>query len=104
MLYEVITISSGNVSNDEIEKITVASLLYRSSGDFTKSKRIANSIPKDKRQKAIQTIDKQFLDELLESQPSENLSSEIIIQASNIQNIVDRKTPEHIFDKSYNFV
>jgi len=92
-------IESGNISNDDIEKVAVASLLYRASGNFSKAKRIAASIPKEKRVQAIKTIDKQFLDELLESQPSENMSSEIIVKASNLEKVVEGKTPEHIFDK-----
>jgi len=92
-------IANGQSTVDDMERIAVASLLYRASGNFTKSKRIAASIPKKKRQQAIKTIDKQFLDELLVSHPSENLSSEIVVQASNVEKIVDGKTPEHIFDK-----
>ncbi len=92
-------VSSGNITKDDAERIAVASLLYRTSGNLSKATKISKSIPKNKRKVALKSIDKQLIDELLKPQKSENLSSQVIVQTSNVQNIVDNKTPEHIFEK-----
>ena len=90
---------SGELNDEEVNRIVVASLLYRTSGDLVKSKKISNAIPKNKLKIALKTINNQLIDELLKPKKSENMSSQVIVQASGIQNIVDDKTPEHIFEK-----
>lgn len=92
-------ISTGKATKADEERIAVASLLYRTSGDLSKAKKIANSIPPKKRAIALKRIDKQLVDELIPPKDSINLSSEVVVQSSNVQKVVDKKTPEHIFEK-----
>lgn len=90
---------TGKASKDDKERIAVASLLYKTSGDLIKSRKIASSIPVSKRIFALKTINKSLVDEILEPKQSENLTSDIFVKSTNIQKVVDEKTPEHIFEK-----
>jgi len=92
------------VSNNELDKtekdrLTIASILYKVTGDFTKSQKLAKSIPKSNIKTAVYKIAKLYKDDLLTSQKAISLSESYIIQGMNVSDAVQNKTPEHIFDK-----
>lgn len=83
----------------DIQQIATTSILFKISGDIDKSKRISKSVPKDKKLKALKAVDKNYGDELLKPQKTESLSIDPIIAIYDIPNMVDNKSPEHIFEK-----
>jgi DNA-directed RNA polymerase beta subunit len=92
-------IANGELSSEEMEKLTAASIFFRTSGDLSKANRLAKAIPAGKAKTAVQRISRQYEDDLLKKQPSENLSDYIYNQTEPLAEMVDKKTPEHIFDK-----
>jgi DNA-directed RNA polymerase beta subunit len=92
------------VANDELDetekdRMTIASILYRVTGNMSRAQRLSKSIPKTKIKTAVQKISKLYEDDLLTGEKGKNLSDSELIQAMNIEKAVQNKTPEHIFDK-----
>jgi hypothetical protein len=92
-------IANDELSSEEMDKLTAASIFFRTSGDLSKANRLAKAIPSGKAKTAVQRISKQYEDDLLKKQPSENLSDFVYNQTEPLAEMVDNKTPEHIFDK-----
>jgi DNA-directed RNA polymerase beta subunit len=92
------------VSNDELDgiekdRLTIASILYKVTGDFLKSQRLANAISKSNVKTAVEKISSLYRDDLLTAEKAVSLSESYIIQGMNVGKAVQNKTPEHIFDK-----
>jgi len=92
------------VSNDELDKtekdrLTIASILYKVTGNYSKSQRLAKSIPDSNIKTAVQKISNLYRDDLLTGEKAVSLSESYIIQGMNVGKAVQNKTPEHIFDK-----
>jgi DNA-directed RNA polymerase beta subunit len=92
------------VSNDELtepekDRLTVASILYRVTGDYSKATRIAKSIPDTNIKTAAVKISKLYKDDMLTGEKAISLSDSFIIQGMDVSKAVQKKTPEHIFDK-----
>jgi len=92
-------IQNDELSQDDIDRLTVASILYKANGDLEKSNRLAKQIPQKSIKTAVKKVSKQYQDDLLKKQPSVDLSESVVIQTQNVPQRVDGKTPEHIFDK-----
>ncbi len=91
--------SSNELSSDEINRATIASILFKVNGNLEKSKRLAKSIPSKNLAIAVKKISSQYKDEMLKPQETINTSEMIINNQSNIPKRVDNKSPEHIFNK-----
>lgn len=92
------------VSNDELDdedknRLTIASILYRVTGDFSKAQKISRSIPSKNIKLATTRITKLYKDDLLTGEKAITLSSSYILQGMDLPKAVQNKTPEHIFDK-----
>jgi DNA-directed RNA polymerase beta subunit len=60
---------------------------------------MAKSIPDKKKKLALKAIDKNFAGELLKPQKTVSQSTDPRVQVYNAANMVDNKSPEHIFQK-----
>lgn len=87
------------LSKDEIKDIAISSMLYKTDANVKKSKRIAKSISSDRKSIAIKTIDKKYVDELLEPTKASVTSDVIATQLANIPQRSENKSPEHLFNK-----
>jgi len=92
-------IQNDELSAEDIDRLTVASILYKANGDLEKSNRLAKQIPTASVKTAVKKVSKQYHDDLLQKQPSVDLSDSVVVQSQNVPQRVDGKTPEHIFDK-----
>jgi len=92
-------LSNDELTEPEIKRLTVASILFGSNGDLEKANRLSNSIPMKNISKAVIKVSKQYEDDLLEKQKSVDTSTSRITQLEDVPNRVENKTPEHIFDK-----
>ncbi len=90
---------TGKISKDNANKITSTSILQSTSGDINKSKRIVSIISPSNQDKALKVISKKFKDELLEKQKTISTTTDPILNEINLPNVVDNKSPEHIFEK-----
>jgi len=93
------SINSDELNDEEIDKLTVASILYQTSGDLEKSNRLSKMIPKDKTKTALKNVDNTYSDELLKPEKTISLSDNMINELLNIPKMVDDKSPEHLFQK-----
>jgi len=92
-------IDNDEISEDEMKEIATASILYRTSGNLSKSTRIAKSIDSKRKKVALKTVDKKYADELLDRHKPTISSDNIMMQNSDISGALDNKSPEHIFQK-----
>ena len=92
-------VTTGAATDDDMKRITVASILSTTSGDKEKAKRLAKAVPKKNLKPAVTAITKQYSDQLLENPPTKDLSSSVLIQSYNVPKLIDDKSPEHIFSK-----
>jgi len=92
-------IISKKISIPNIQQIATTSILYKISGDIKKSKRISKSVPLNKKLNALKVVDKNYGDELLKPQKTISLSNNPLINIYDIPNIIENKSPEHIFEK-----
>jgi len=88
-----------DLSSDDMKRLTVASILYGSSGDLDRANRLSKAIPLKNITKAVKKVSKQYEDDLLKKHKSEDLSDSVIVQTQNVPKRVEDKTPEHIFEK-----
>ena len=87
------------MSEEDIKRLTVASILFGVNGNLDKANRTSKFLPLKNINKTVKRISKQYEDDLLQKQESVNSSTFIISQDQSIQQRVEGKTPEHIFDK-----
>ncbi|HUU86810.1 MAG TPA: hypothetical protein VMX17_03560 [Candidatus Glassbacteria bacterium] len=92
-------LQNDELSADDVDRLTVASILYKASGNLEKSNRLAANIPAINVKTAVKKVSKQYEDDLLKKQPSVDLSESVVVQTQNVPQRVDGKTPEHIFAK-----
>jgi DNA-directed RNA polymerase beta subunit len=92
-------LQNDELTDEDMHRLTIASILYASSADLDKAKRLASQIPKQNLLKATKNIAKQYQDILLDKQKSIDLSEYINIQSQDIPSRVGNKTPEHLFQK-----
>lgn len=89
----------GKISDKDRDRVATASVLYGTSGDLDKSKRMANKISDKKLTNAVKAVSKQYADNLLESPKASSLSSSVYMQQLDIPKQIDNKNPGHLFEK-----
>jgi DNA-directed RNA polymerase beta subunit len=92
-------ISTGRVSGSDKDRVAVASVLYSTSGDLSKAKRLANAVSDKKLSTAVKAVNKQYADNLLETTKAVSLTDSIFLQQADIPKQLDYMTPEHLFQK-----
>jgi DNA-directed RNA polymerase beta subunit len=92
-------IGADEMSDEDIKRLTIASILYGVNGDLDKASRTSKLLPPKAVNKSIKRISKQYEDDLLQKQESINSSTYVVSQDQSIPQRVEKKTPEHIFDK-----
>ena len=92
-------ITTGRLSDTDKDRVAVASVIYGTSGELSKAKRIANSVSTKKLSKAVMAVSNQYADNLLETQKTTSTTSSIFLQQADIPKLVDNKNPEHLFEK-----
>jgi len=92
-------IVSKEVKPEEVVQIATASILYGTSGDAERSKKISQQIPKDRAVVALKAVDKALSDEILKPVETVSTSENVVVQTSNVPKMVDKKSPEHLFEK-----
>jgi len=90
---------SKEVTPEEKQKIAIASILYKSTGDLQRAKSIAKYIPTKDVLKALVNVDKKYADELLPRVPTLSTSEHPIVKLVDIPEIVEKKVPTHIISK-----
>ena len=84
-------IQHDELSDEDMDRLTVASILYKANGDLEKSNRIAKQIPFKNVRTAVKKVSKQYEDDLLKKQPSVDLSDSVVVQTQNVPQRVDGK-------------
>jgi DNA-directed RNA polymerase beta subunit len=91
--------SAGAASSSDKDRVAVASVLYSTSGDLSKAKRMANSVSDKRLTKAVKAVSKQYADNLLETQKAKSITNSIFLQQTDIPKQLDYISPEHLFEK-----
>ena len=89
----------GELDEEQMKTLAIKSVLYNVSGDISKSNRIANSIPKDKKEAALKSIENRYLDEVLTPGEAESFSKNVINGLMDITGAVDNIAPDQLFNK-----
>lgn len=90
---------TGKMDPEGEKRLVAASILHTVSGDFDRSKSLANSIPKKSLDRAVKAIPARYKDEILEREKTISLSESVIVDLANSPVLVDNKSPEHLFEK-----
>jgi len=96
---EVVKITSGDASGDDVRDIATRSILYGVSGDLDKANNISAQIPIARKKLALKAIDKNFSSELLQPVKTVNLSTDPRVQVYSPEKMVGDKSPEHVYEK-----
>jgi DNA-directed RNA polymerase beta subunit len=96
---EVIKITSGDASADDVRDIATRSILYGVSGDLDKANNISSQIPLSRRKLALRAVDKNFSSDLLKPEKTVNLSTDPRVQVYSPEKMVGDKSPEHVYQK-----
>ncbi len=90
-----------NYQNEETEdnaiEIVTASILSNVSGEINKSKKIAKNISKEKKKNILKVIVDRYVDEILPKEQTMSNSTQVSIQEMNLPEVLDGKSPEHLF-------
>ena len=81
------------------KNVVIASVLANVNGNTVDAKKLVKNISTSDKTKTIQNINKEYLDEVLTA-PKEKSTSDIeIVKVMEVDKQVDKKTPEHLFEK-----
>jgi DNA-directed RNA polymerase beta subunit len=94
-------VNNGEVSADDMKRLAVASVLNQASGDTSKAIRLAKTVPKKNLNSAVTAVTKRYSDQFLDKPPTKDLASSLLVQSMNVPNMIDDKSPEHIFSKRH---
>lgn len=92
-------VMTGDLSKDDHDEMATAAIMYQSSGDIDRSKRLSKLIPSDKKSLVLKNIEKNVADELIVHTETKTSTTEIPVQLYNVPDMVDKKSPEHLFQK-----
>ena len=92
-------ITSKDISKNDANEVTTSAILYNVNGDLERSNKMSASVPNSKKEISLKAIDKNLTDEIIKPQPTIVSSDSMVVKMSNISNMVDKKSPEHIFQK-----
>jgi len=90
---------SKDVSHEDMIDITTSSILQQATGNDVKADRIVDRVPKDRKELALKVIDKNFTDQIILPEKTVITSEDIAVQSMNVPNMIDNKSPEHLFKK-----
>lgn len=90
---------AGTVNDADISNIASTAIIFQNTNDFAKAKLMASKIPKGKEKIALKVIDKNYADELLQPKQTIDNSTQIFSNLIDIPDIIDNKSPEHLFEK-----
>jgi DNA-directed RNA polymerase beta subunit len=96
---EAVKVSSGEATADDIKSITTASILFKASGDFTRSKLMARNIPSKQKTAAMKAIDKSLADEIIKPEKTISLTTDPRVAVYNPAKAVGGKSPNHVYKK-----
>ena len=96
---ELSNVATGIATKKDMEKIATASILYKASGDYPKSVRVASSVPKERQTNALKAVNKNYVDDLLPPQKTITTTGEVAVKIADPPKMVDNKSPGHIFQK-----
>lgn len=96
---KVDNVLSKNIKDEDLVDITSKSILTNVTGNKNISNKIVNNVPEEKKEKALKTITKNFIDEILPKEKTIITTENPIIKNSNILKVVDDKSPNHLFKK-----
>ena len=96
---EAIKVTSGDVTGDDIKNIANTSILYKTSGDLERSKLLARSIAPKNRLKALKALDKSLASDIIQPEKVEVTTTDEAIKVYNPVNMVDGKSPNHVYKK-----
>ena len=91
-------VAMNNLSQQSMEKIGTASILYKVSGDIQKAKRITNTSKKTS-STILATVDKRYSDQILQTKKPVNTSTDPLVKSFDIPRAVSNKSPSHLFEK-----
>lgn len=89
----------GELDEKEMKRLAIKSVLYNVSGDINKANRVANSVPENKQDAALKSIENNYLDEVLEPGEAESFSKNVINGLMDITGAVDNIAPDQLFNK-----
>jgi len=92
-------IASKAASSDDIKRVAIAAILTKGNGDPQKSTAMARAIAPKNLGKALIAVDKNYADEMLKPEEPVSSTDEVFVATSNPSKAVDKKTPEHLFQK-----
>lgn len=90
---------SKDTSNKDIIDIATTSILQQTSGNISRAEGIVDKIPTNKKEIALKVVDKNFTDDIIPTEKTKTTSEDINIKSMNIPNMIDNKSPEHLFRK-----
>jgi DNA-directed RNA polymerase beta subunit len=96
---KTIKVLSKEITDKEIIDITTTSILQHASGNISRAENIVDKIPTDKKRLALKAVDKNFTDEIIPREKTITTSENIAIKILDVPNMVDNKSPEHLFRK-----
>ncbi len=87
--------------NEETEEnateIVTASILSNVSGETRKSQKISHNISKEKKKDVLKLVVDRYIDEILPKEKAMSNSTDVAIQEMNLPEVLDDKSPEHLF-------
>jgi hypothetical protein len=92
-------ILAGDITADEVKDITTASILYKSSGEFDRSKMLAKNISKSKKTAALKAVDRTLAKDLLQPEKAKSFSVDPTIESYSPEKMVEGKSPNHVYKK-----
>jgi DNA-directed RNA polymerase beta subunit len=92
-------INNGEVTDKDMKRITVASVLNQASGNAERAVRLSKSVPEKNLDKAVTAVTKQYSDQFLERDKAKDLSSSVLVHSMDVPKLIENKSPEHIFSK-----
>ena len=92
-------ILDGELDEKQAKDLVIKSILFNVSGDLQRSNKIANSIPDDKKDKAIKSLEENYVDEILPPGKAEQFSTNVINNLMDITGAVDNVSPDQLFNK-----
>ena len=92
-------ILSNDVSNEDVVDVATSSILQQATGNSARADKIVDRVPKNKKELALKAVDKNFTDQIIPPEKTMNTSENVVNQMMNIPNMIDNKSPEHLFKK-----
>lgn len=90
---------SNKTSDKEIIDVASASVIHNTNDNISKSDKIIDKVPDNKKENAFKTINKNLIDEVIPKEKTKITSTDVVIKTMDIPKMIDNKSPEHLFKK-----